>query len=112
MGNPRSLLEVGKSDPEPRHQVGGHPDQIQGHMSRACALVTQGVFLGQPPQIPKEELNRLAAASHEWRLLFQFASDADIDLMWGDLGKLYFWMREQDIASGSWEAAWLQLQCG
>lgn len=99
-------------DPEPWHQVGGHPDQIQGDMRRLCALVTQGVYLGRPPDIPTAELDRMAASDPNWRLLFQFASDDDIDWMWGDLGKVYFWMREQDIAAGAWDRAWLQLQCG
>lgn len=99
-------------DPEPWHQVGGHPDQIQGDMQRSCALVTQGVYLGRPPDIPTAQLDRMAASDPNWRLLFQFASDDDISWMWGDLGKVYFWMREQDIVAGAWDNAWLQLQSG
>ncbi|MCB9689064.1 MAG: DUF1963 domain-containing protein [Alphaproteobacteria bacterium] len=69
--------------------------------------MTQGVYLGRPPDIPTAELDRMAASDPNWRLLFQFASDDDIDL-----GKVYFWMREQDIAARAWDRAWLQLQCG
>lgn len=98
-------------DPEPWHQVGGHPDQIQGDMAWACALVTAGVYLGEPPALPADEFERLVAAAPQWRLLFQFASDDDIDLMWGDAGKVYLWMRHADIAAGAWDRAWLQLQC-
>ncbi|MBO6939051.1 MAG: DUF1963 domain-containing protein [Deltaproteobacteria bacterium] len=94
------------------HQIGGHPDQVQGDMARSCALVTQGVYLGRPPDVDEEELERLASSHGEWRLLLQLASDDDLDWMWGDLGNLYFWMREADIAAGAWDQAWFQLQCG
>jgi uncharacterized protein YwqG len=96
---------------EPEHQIGGHPDQIQGDMKRSCALVTKGVYLGGPPDIPREELDRLAADADEWKLLLQLVSDEDLGWMWGDLGNLYYWMRASDIESGAWEAAWLELQC-
>lgn len=98
------------ADPEPRHQVGGHPDPLQGDMAQACALVSQGVNLGDPPELSDEDIERLTASAPEWRLLFQIASDDEIELMWGDGGKLYFWMRDADIASGAWDRAWVQLQ--
>ncbi|MFK7987344.1 MAG: YwqG family protein [Sandaracinaceae bacterium] len=94
------------------HQVGGHPDQIQGDMQRACALVTQGVYLGEPPDLSQDELDHLAREARDWKLLLQLGSDDDLGWMWGDCGNLYFWMRESDIAAGNWEQAWFQLQCG
>lgn len=96
----------------PEHQVGGHPDQIQGDMQRNCALVTQGVYLGAPPELPRETLDRMARDAPEWKLLLQLSSDDDLGWMWGDLGNLYFWMREDDIRRGNWDQAWFQLQCG
>ena len=97
---------------DPDHRIGGHPDQIQGDMTRSCALVTQGVYLGGPPDLAPEELERLAARASEWRLLLQLDSDDDLDWMWGDCGRLYWWMREADIRAGNWDRAWFQLQCG
>ena len=97
---------------EPDHQMGGHPTQLQGDMQRSCALVTRGIQLGSPPDLPKAELDRLAADAHEWRLLLQLGSDSALQWMWGDAGGLYFWIRAADIEAGRWDRSWFQLQCG
>lgn len=96
-------------DPEPWHQVGGHADTIQQDMRVLCALVSGGVYLGTPPP-PGPDTDRLAATAPAWRLLFQCASDAQRGLYWGDDGRLYFWIREDDARAGRWDRAWLQLQ--
>ena len=31
--------------------------------------------------------------------------------MWGDLGRLYYWIREQDLRRQAFDASWLVLQC-
>jgi uncharacterized protein YwqG len=31
--------------------------------------------------------------------------------MWGDGGRLYFWIREQDLAVNNFDKTWLVLQC-
>ena len=94
------------------HQVGGHPDQIQGNMQQACALVSRGVYLGKPPELAADELERLSADAGEWKLLLQLASDEELGWMWGQTGNLYWWMRESDIRRGAWDQAWFQLQFG
>jgi uncharacterized protein YwqG len=32
-------------------------------------------------------------------------------MMWGDAGRLYFWIRKQDLAEQSFDAVWAILQC-
>ena len=32
-------------------------------------------------------------------------------MMWGDCGRLYFWIRQQDLASKAFEKSWMILQC-
>ena len=34
------------------------------------------------------------------------------ELMWGDCGMLYFYIRRQDLAQKRFENAWFSLQCG
>ena len=49
-----------------------------------------------------------------WQLVFeeQFDdSDNDLDVMWGDVGKIYFWVREQDAREHDFSGVWLILQC-
>ena len=93
------------------HQIGGHPEQIQGDMPEACSIVTKGVYLGEPPNLSEGERNRLLADSQEWRLLLQLASDDDLRWMWGDGGNLYWWIKEGDLRSLNFEDAWFQFQC-
>lgn len=92
------------------HQVGGHPDQIQGDMARQCALVTQGVFSGSPPD-PSEQIEQMAKRASEWHLLLQITSDEELDWSWGgNDGNFYWWMREEDIRLGRWGEAWFCFQ--
>jgi uncharacterized protein YwqG len=44
-----------------------------------------------------------------WRLLLQL--DSDDAWMWGDCGRLYFWVHEADLARGDFSRAWMVLQC-
>lgn len=32
--------------------------------------------------------------------------------MWGDVGRLYYWVTEHDLRSHEWSNAWMILQCG
>jgi len=47
-------------------------------------------------------------------LLFQMASiqEDDYELMFGDLGNLYFYIRKQDLKERNFDKVWLVLQCG
>lgn len=95
-----------------RGLVGGHPDQIQGDMAEECARVSAGLYCGdgkayQDPRIP--DFRRDA---RDWRLLLQVPSAEKADMMWGDAGCLYFWMRDQDLRALNFAASWMILQCG
>lgn len=45
-------------------------------------------------------------------LLLQLDSDQDANLMWGDAGLLYFWIRTEDLVAGRFDRVWMTLQCG
>lgn len=96
----------------PNHQLLGHPDQIQGDMQLECQLVTNGLYCGDTSGYEDPRAAELAAGARDWRLLLQLGSDEDgLGVMWGDVGRLYFWIRRQDLAAGRFEAAWTILQC-
>lgn len=99
----------------PKHQVVGVPNPIQGDtMDMECQLASHGVDCGRgfaaAFQDPGVEALKPGAA--DWRLLLQFDTDDDLGLMWGDCGRLYFWIREQDARAGDFSNCWLILQCG
>jgi len=92
------------------HHVLGWPDQVQGDMQLECQLVTNGIGLGGAEVDSRAGV--LAPGAADWRLLLQVSSDDDAGWMWGDLGRLYYWIRERDLRRCAFDAAWLILQCG
>lgn len=100
------------SGTEPRHQVGGFPRPVQGDsMELECQLASNGIYLGNGDGYSRPEAEALSAGATEWRLLLQLDTDDDVDMMWGDCGTLYFWIRESDARAGNFDAAWMVLQC-
>jgi uncharacterized protein YwqG len=85
----------------------GHPDAIQGD-----------VFLDT-------EKNRGSRTDYDnpktwkragdWRLLFQLASisrrEMKPEMIWGDLGRLYFCIKKDDLATKDFSKVWLEYQC-
>ena len=48
----------------------------------------------------------------DWRLLLQIDSDENCEMMWGDVGRIYFWIKTEDLKNRDFEKVWLILQCG
>ncbi|MDR2512739.1 MAG: DUF1963 domain-containing protein [Puniceicoccales bacterium] len=47
-----------------------------------------------------------------WKLLLQLDSDDDTGWMWGDVGTVYFRIREQDARKADFSKVWMVFQCG
>jgi uncharacterized protein YwqG len=93
------------------HRLLGHADPLQGDMQLECQLVTHGLFCGDPSGYRDPRAARLAPGAADWRLLFQVDSQDEAGMMWGDVGRLYYWIRHEDLRAGRWELSWLILQC-
>jgi uncharacterized protein YwqG len=93
-----------------RHRLIGYPDEIQGDMKLQCQLASHGVNCGGPSarEIPLADLE---VGAKDWQLLLQIDSDDDLGMMWGDLGRIYYWIHKQDLESRRFENVWLVLQC-
>ena len=75
-------------------------------------LVTNGIYVGDSSGYEDPRAGELESGADDWRLLFQLDSDEDrLGVMWGDVGRLYFWMREEDLRGRRFDAAWTILQC-
>ena len=95
----------------------GYPDIIQDDMRVECEMTARGISCGNPADIAdfsEDELREIAERAGDWRLLFQMGSAEydDFELMFGDLGNIYFWIRSDDLEARRFENAWLVLQCG
>lgn len=53
----------------------------------------------------------LESNADDWILLLQIDSDESIDLMWGDVGSIYYWIRHEDLARQRFDSVWMALQC-
>lgn len=93
----------------------GWADILQNSMTCECELVSRGYYLGDTyKDIPKEEISYAEKHSYdEWRLLFQLDSveNDDFELMFGDCGSIYFYIRKEDLLAGNYDRVWLILQC-
>ncbi|MFB9925036.1 YwqG family protein [Amycolatopsis halotolerans] len=87
----------------PQHQIGGFATPVQDAVENEIAAeVLEGGW--QDPRL-KEEAAR-------WVLLAQFDSDEETDMMWGDVGMLYWLIRTDDLKEGRFDAARCLMQCG
>jgi uncharacterized protein YwqG len=93
------------------HRLRGHPDPIQGDMQEECQLASNGVYTGNPEGYADPRVAGLRAGAAEWHLLFQVDSEDAAGMMWGDVGRLYYWMRDSDLQSSNFENCWMVLQC-
>ncbi|MFH0821680.1 MAG: YwqG family protein [Pseudomonadota bacterium] len=97
----------------PEHQLGGFPNPIQGDsMELESQLASNGLYCGDPSGYSDPRAVDLAPGASEWKLLLQVDSDDDTNMMWGDCGRLYFWIRGSDLAAGDFSKVWMILQCG
>ncbi|MCC5849714.1 MAG: DUF1963 domain-containing protein [Verrucomicrobia bacterium] len=73
-------------------RIGGPPNPVQNDcMEEDCARI-QNVG-------PKES----------WKLLLEI--DSQSDMMWGDAGKLYWFIHQDDLLKRDFSKVWMQMQC-
>ncbi|HZG84099.1 YwqG family protein [Paenibacillus sp.] len=93
------------------HRLLGHPDQIQGDMQIHCETLAKGLSW---EDLRKADVRRQVIESAvKWRLLLQIDSEEDkIGNMFGDVGRLYFWIHENDLKSERFDRVICEMQCG
>ena len=71
-----------------------------------------GIYCGGPEGYRSEEAKTLAVGAADWRLLLQVDTDEEgPGWMWGDVGRIYFWIKKQDLAALRFDDVWLIFQC-
>ncbi len=96
----------------PAHQMGGYPNPIQDDgMELECQLASNGLYCGDSAGYDDPRVAALAEGASDWRLLLQLDTDDDAEMMWGDCGMIYFWVREADLRRRDFSGVWMVLQC-
>jgi uncharacterized protein YwqG len=96
----------------PVHHLFGHPQLIQNPMELECQLASNGVYCGTTEGYRSERAKMLESGAADWRLLLQIDSDEDgPGWMWGDVGRIYFWVKQHDLRSLRFDDDWLVFQC-
>lgn len=97
---------------QPAHQLFGYANPIQSNdMDLESQLVSNGLYCGDASGYNDPQAKTLSSGREDWVLLLQLDSDDDADMMWGDAGMLYFWIRKQDLANREFSNVWMILQC-
>lgn len=99
-----------------RTKLLGYPDVIQHPMEEECESVTRGFRRGEPAdfaKIPEEEKEDIRRKAKDWIPLFQMGTieTEHREMMFGDCGHLYFWIRKSDLQQLNFDNVWLILQC-
>lgn len=112
-----ALEELGVDLDEESHKLLGYAHIIQNEMLSECERVSRGRSCGSPEcykNIPEDEETAIQRGAKDWTLLLQLSTlEKDgFELMWGDCGMLYFYIKKEDLAQKRFENAWFSLQCG
>ena len=91
----------------------GYANLIQNGMLLSCEQVTNGIYCGDPVEIPEDRLCLHKENAKNWQLLFQLDSirTDTFEMLWGDVGRIYFYIRIEDLKNMNFDNCWLLLQC-
>lgn len=106
------LFEFADSLGDAEHHLLGHPQEIQGAMQLECQLASNGLYCGDESGYNDPRADELKSGESDWQLLLQIDSDDNADWMWGDCGRLYFWITSEDMKLHNFSNCWMVLQCG
>ena len=80
--------------------------EVQHSLFHECQLTSNGVTRGRSDHLERrrERIHELEAGVKDWRLLLQIGSDRNgPNWTWGDMGRLYFCIRDDDLAARRFE---------
>lgn len=108
----RERLAAFLGEADPIHRLLGHPEQQQNDMQTECQLVSHGLYCGDASGYTDPRAETLKPGAKDWELLLQVDSDDSAGMMWGDAGRLYFWIPRHELRNRNFEATWMIQQGG
>ena len=107
--------KIDETDNFEKSKLLGYADLGQDSMLLQCELSYNGIFSGGAEiKASEEEMNLYKKNSNQWQLLLQLGSlnVGDYELMWGDMGRIYYYIKIDDLKKLDFENCWLVLQGG
>lgn len=91
----------------------GYGDVIQGEMRLECEEIANGIYCGFHQEISLEKRKKMDLDCKRWQLLFQLdtVQCGDFELMFGDCGRIYYYICKDDLENRNFDNCWLLLQC-
>ena len=80
-------------------------------MQIECALVSAGHSTGDAKAYRDPAMQSIRNTAPEWLLLAQIGTDEKANMMWGDSGQLYVWIRREELRARNFNKARIILQC-
>lgn len=108
------LKKEGYSSGQNSTKLLGYSDNIQGDMLLECELVTNGINCGDVAGCNTKKRKELQKSKDQWKLLFQLdtVTTKDFQLMFRDCGRIYYYIKEEDLKNKNFNDIWLVLQSG
>jgi len=88
----------------------GHSDNVQDGMELECELVANGLSCGDGSAYHHPRIAEFEKNSAQWQLLLQIDSDDEGDMDWDGEGRVYLWIKRDDLAARDFSKTWLVLQ--
>ncbi len=108
------FLEETETTTEPfsqNYRLLGHPCLVQADMREKCQLVANGLYCGDGSGWRDPRAKALLPMAKDWQLLMQFDTDEEGPRWsWGLSGRLYFWIRQDDLDTANFEDVWAVVQ--
>ncbi|MBT30166.1 MAG: hypothetical protein CMO01_10950 [Thalassobius sp.] len=96
---------------ETSNKVLGHSDNIQNGMEVECEFVSNGINYGDENCLEESKSKKLEQNAENWSLLLQIDSNDALNMMWGDSGRIYYWIKNDDLLNRNFDNCWFCLQC-
>jgi uncharacterized protein YwqG len=94
------------------HKMLGYSNNLQNPMEIECELITNGVDINDPEAFETPKAKELAKNTVDWRLLLQVDStDGEVQMDWAGGGRIYFWIKKEDLLNKNFDKFWFSLQC-
>ncbi len=93
------------------HQMLGHASPVQHPMELECEMVSNGVYYDGAPDF-KDRRKAFESGARDWRILLELDTDHEgPGWMWGDMGVVYYWIKQDDLFARDFSKGWGVMQC-